>query len=339
MSDKVRQLAPKIWEEIQKANNILLHCHPGPDADSLGSVLALSEALENIGKKATIIAGDSPKPENLSVLPGFEKIVSSNYFEINPDKFDLFLILDSASKGLVSSKQNLEFPQKMTTIIIDHHPTNTEFGLLNLVDSSYPATCQIIADLLELWKLNITSQMATDLFVGIYFDTGGFKYYPVSASTLETAAKLAKINPNFPQTIFDIENCLPPDQITYMKLALENVELYFNNQVALSFVSHNQLTENKISPEIISSDPITNLLKAVPGQNISVSLIEKYPQAVSISFRTRDQEKFDVSKIATSLGGGGHKGAAGANINKPLGEARKILLEALQKTFPTLGNP
>jgi len=53
----------QIWNEIEKAKNILLHCHPSPDPDSYGSALAMLHFLEGQSKSATLIKGDSPVPD------------------------------------------------------------------------------------------------------------------------------------------------------------------------------------------------------------------------------------------------------------------------------------
>ena len=75
MSDQIKKLAPVIWSEIQKANKILLHCHPNPDRDSVGGVLAMKHALISLGKKVTIIWGDSTPP---SIFQAFLDTRQSN---------------------------------------------------------------------------------------------------------------------------------------------------------------------------------------------------------------------------------------------------------------------
>ena len=96
MSDKVKQIAPVIWDEIRKANNILLHLHRGPDPDSVGSALAMMHLLQNLKKNPIVIAGDTELSQSFSVLPGFDQIVRKNYREIDSTKFDLFIISDES---------------------------------------------------------------------------------------------------------------------------------------------------------------------------------------------------------------------------------------------------
>ena len=160
MTEENKKLIPVIWDEIQKSQSILLHCHPNPDADSIGSALAMMHMLEGIGKKVTIIAGDSDLPRNMAHLPGYEKIERKSFFEIDLKSYDLFLIQDSGAINQISKKGTITFPEHLKTIVIDHHASNPGFADINLIDLSYPATCQIIFDLFKEWNIKITPPIA-----------------------------------------------------------------------------------------------------------------------------------------------------------------------------------
>lgn len=339
MTDKVRQMAPVIWEEIQKAKKVLLCCHTGPDGDSYGSVLAMTQVLKDLGKKVTNISGDDKKLQPFSDLPGFDEMLEKNYFEINASDFDLFLILDSASLHQISKMGEVKFPPSLRTVVIDQHPTNPGFGDVNLVDTSYPAVCQILYDLLNEWGLAISPKAALCLYIGMYTDTGGFKYAGTTAETLFAAAALAKINPDFPRAIFTMENSAKPEDLKYFSLALSSIEVYFSGQVAISSICFQDLQKNGLVRENVQSAELANFLKSVKGWNIGIALSEKTLNQVSVSLRTRNPEKFDVSKLGESLGGGGLTAAAGAMIKKPFQEAKQILLDSISKVYPELKTP
>lgn len=340
MSEKVQKIAPVILAEIQKADNILLHLHPSPDGDSLGSALALLSALENLGKKATLIKGDSDSPQTLSHLPCFEKIVQKNYFETDLSFFDLFIILDASSPNMVSKKGEVKFPKDLKTVVIDHHSTNSEFGLINLVLTDYPATAQIVYDLLKTWGRPVTPEIAANLFVGVYTDTGGFKYPGTNRDTFLIAADLITIYPDFAKTIFLLENSFEPQNLAFIALALSSVEHYFNGQLALSKVSFKKLRQKGLEKRHTERIEIPNFLKSVKGWEIGASLVEAEPNLVKVSLRTRDAEKYDLGAIAHATGfGGGHKAAAGAAFKMPLPKAKKLLLETIKSLHPELGKP
>ena len=321
ISPIIREKAPLILEEIKKAKNILLHCHPLPDPDSTSSALAMKFALEQLGKEATIIRGDSVIPEAFLHFPGVSSIENVSFPEIDLSKFDLFLSLDSGSPNMVSQKKPPVFPLPIKTIVIDHHASNGGYGEINLIDTSSPATAFIIYQLLKSWNIKITPDMATNLFMGMYTDTGGFKYPPTDYKVLEATAELAKISPDFTETIFVMENSQRKEMIYYQALALSSVKTFLNENIAIAAVSNKELVEKQIPEECIRGLSISNILKAVIGWNVGVSLIEQKPGEVKASFRTRDRNTFDVSKLASALGGGGHRAAAAAVLKMSLPEA------------------
>lgn len=337
MSDKIKELAPQIWEEIKKSKKVLLHCHRDPDGDSVSSALSMMFALKNLGKEVVVLSGDSEKPDFLHMLPGFDQIKQAAYGDINPTEFDLFIVLDSADISRVSRKAPVVFPDSMMVVNIDHHESNNNFGKINLVDSTSPATCQILFELFTLWEVEISADMALCLYVGMFTDTGGFKYPPVSADTLAAAATVAKINPNFPKIIFEIENNNDQQWIQFLGVALSEVKTYFGGKVAISQISHQMIVEKKISLNSVSKAEVSNMLKSVVGWNLGIALVEEELNFVTLSIRTRDAVKFQVSKLAVALGGGGHPAAGGATIAKPFDEAVQLLLKTIEKVYPELG--
>jgi phosphoesterase RecJ-like protein len=332
------KIARDIWQEIEKANRILLHAHPNPDADSLGSTLAMKFALESRGKLVTLIKGDSDLPKYLEVLPGYNTITLKNFFEINLNDFDLFLILDTGGPDRISKLQPITFPLPIRSVVIDHHITNTKFADINLVAADYPATCQILFDLFEMWGIPVTKEMALCLFTGIYTDTGGFVFRQTTSQTLDVAAKLADIAPEFVDVLFALFNSNTKGYLKLKGILYNSIKTYFSDRVAVAAVSHEELRKNNIDKADMSID-VANDLKSVVGWDIAVRLIEDEEGIVKLSFRTRDQDKYDVSKIALKLGGGGHKSASGARISGTVENAEQKLLQAIAETYPELGNP
>ena len=338
MSGKIKQLAPQIWKEIQKANKILLHCHPSPDGDSLGSVLAMKLALEAIGKQADAIWGDSRQNTGLTCAPGYETVLEKNWFDIDISKYDLFIILDSAVIGQISSKGEINFPSQMSTVVIDHHKSNPGYAKINLIVSEYPATCQIVFDLFGEWGITLTKDIALNLFMGIFTDTGGFKEDNVIPDTFFVAGELARTGANFSNLIFSIEKSWDPKFVEYMGAIFSSIEHFFQGKVAVCTISYKKMQLERFPAEINGPD-LADLIKSAKGNNISVTLKEKEPNVVGVSMRRRDN-KIDLSKIAVATGsGGGHPGAAGATIKMPLDQAKEFLLKTIQKVYPDLGEP
>lgn len=329
-----------IFDQIQKSSSILLHLHPSPDGDSLGSALAMYLYLKSISKKVTLIKGDSDLPQNFKNQPGFNDITPKNIFDLELSQFDLFIALDTSAPNQISKLGEIKFPPSLKTIVIDHHATKTNFGQINYIDDSVMSTCQLVFELLNKWKVKLTPEIAVNLFIGIYTDTGGFKYQKTTFRTFEIAAILAKINPDFPKYIFEIENNADPGQITFKGLALNSISLFFNDHVAISSISHEDLLLHQLSRHHSEKSEISNILKSVVNWDIGIAMVEYEPGIVAVSMRTRDAAKYNLNKIGEATGaGGGHPAAAGATIYKPLPEAQKFLLEIIQKLHPDLGSP
>jgi phosphoesterase RecJ-like protein len=340
MADPISSLAPQIWDLIQKSQNILLHLHPSPDQDSAGSALAFWWALTNLGKNPVVFSGDSEKPNWLDFLPGGDRVVIKNYFEIHPQNFDLFIIVDASSPDQISKIGNITFTDTLRTIVIDHHQTNRKYAELNLVDTDSPATGQLVYDLFKLWNINFTPEIAACLFTAIYFDTGGFKYPLTTPKTFRIAGDLIDIYPDFSTLIFNMENQNDPENLLFLGLALSSIEHYFQGHVAISAVSYDRLQKLGITKKHTEKMEVSNFLKTVIGWDIGILFVETQPDIIGLSFRTRDFNKYDVSKIAVATGfGGGHPAAAGATLKMPFTQAKKLLLDSIAKTYPDLGEP
>ncbi len=345
MTETVQNEAPKILEIIKSSKNVLLHCHPSPDPDSLGSSLAMKFALEQLGKTVTVIGGDSVIPEAFMHFPGAASIVPKNFFEVDLAgtsgslPFDLFIIQDAGSPEMISRKKPLvpveAFPSSLKTVIIDHHVTNTKFAnTVNLVDCTYPATCQILYDLFTLWGIRVTPEIAGDLFIGMFTDTGGFRYPSTTSATLEAAAVLTKIYPDFSTLISKMENNKRPQALTFQGLAFSNIETFplpDGNHVAIASVPYEVISQKGFDVEDMSSSMVASVMRGVVGYDVSVCITELEPNKVKGSMRKRDATAYDLSAIAASLGGGGHKAAAGLVATGTLAEVKKRIVDEISR--------
>ncbi len=300
----------------------------------------MMHVLQKIGKEVTVIIGDSKPPTQLSFLPGFDQIQLKSWFDLDLSQHDLFISQDSSSLGQISKLGEIKFPDTMRVVVIDHHGTNVGYGHVNFVEPSYPAVCQMDYELCREWKLEITPDAAICFFVGIYNDTGGFKYQSTTSKTLKAAADLAVINPSFPKVIFELENNYEPEHLKFIGLSLSMIELYFGGRVAVSAVPYSELEKRGIKQRHTEKIEIANMLKSVKDWEIGIRFTEIGPDVISLSFRTRDVNRYDVGKIALATKfGGGHSVASGATLRMPFAQAKKYLLDTIKNVYPDLGEP
>jgi phosphoesterase RecJ-like protein len=272
-------------------------------------------------------------PEFLEILPGKELVVDQSVSEINLNRFDVFFMLDSSTLDRVSAA-SLDLPATLKTVNIDHHITNPKFGQINLVPDGYPATAQILFELFNQLSLVITPEAAANLFMGIYTDTGGFRYRGTNSDTFAAAAALVKIYPDFPSLMFALMNNNEPEVLLYEKLLLDSLAVV--GRVAIVGADYQRLKDNGIL-EKHRHESLSNKLISVKDWQVGVTMLELAPGTIKLSFRTRDEQKFDVAKIASALGGGGHKAAAGATISSSYLEARARVIKIINEVYPELG--
>lgn len=332
----IEQYAPEILSKIKSAKHILLSLHPSPDGDSVGGALATMFALQSLNKQVTVIKGDSPRTESFIDVPGFDQIVDKNWFELDLGDYDVFLSLDAATLGLVSSLGEVVFPEHLSVAVIDHHGSNNAYGQINLIDKSYSSNCQLLFDLFTNWGITITEDMAKCLMIGIYTDSGGFRYLPTDYKTFLAGSALSKIAPDYNLTISSFLDHNSLGRVKFLGVALSKLKGYLNNKVYISKVSNQDLLDNQLDVADTEKSDVANYLKSINGAEIGVILVEKYPDQIAISFRARDSAKFNVSEVAKTIGGGGHPGAAAAKLSTSLDDALEQTLKAIQEVYPNI---
>lgn len=323
-------IAAQMKEKLLASKRVLLHCHPNPDEDSVGSALAMKFMLESLGIVADISRGDSPLPSHLSLLPGYSSILDTSVPECDLSLYDTFLALDSSNMGYVTQKKDFSFPPQMQVFVIDHHKSHTRYGSLNLIADEYPAAAQILYDLTTLWGITLSHDIALNLFIGIYTDTGGLRHAGTTSDTYHAAAKLVDCAPEFLTVLYTILNNETPGSIRFRGLGLSSLETFCNGHVVLSAVSYEALTREGIVFSDTQKFSIARILVMVVGWDICVSLVENASGTVRVSMRSRDPKHYDVSLVASALGGGGHAAAAGTMIHAPLAEVKHMVVEKIQ---------
>lgn len=320
-----------ILDEIKKAKSILLHCHPSPDPDSVGSALAMKFALEQLGKKVTVIRGDSEIPQAFMHFPGADTIEKKSFFEIDLSQFDLFIALDSGATGMSRVKE-VVLPDSLKVINIDHHRTNPGFGSVNLILPAYPANCLILCDLFKQWAIQITPEIAANLFIGTYTDTGGFKYEGVTGDTFLKIGEIAGCIQDLPSLIAKMENSNTPGLLMFEAAALDRITFHYG-KLAVSAVPFSVIEEKRIGLEEAKPGVISSIMRSVPQWKITIAAAETSPNVVKFSFRSSEATTYDVSRLAAELGGGGHKGAAGAVLQMSLEDAVKKVVETAKMLY------
>lgn len=295
----------KALDLINKSNQIFLTTHEGTDGDDLGSLLAVEKFLRKLGKQ-TAVAIKGGIPSNLLFLPGVEIVADA----IPEKEFDL-LVIFGCNKP---ERTGVKLP-KAEILNFDHHPDNGNFGAVNVVDPNSSAVAELVYEFLQYANADIDSPMSTCILTGIFTDTGGFKHANTTAKTLEVAAELLKKGARIDRIAFETMGRKRPTAIKAWSKGLENARFDRAKKMVFSVLTEEELKEIGASDDDL--DGFVELLNNLPQAKFAL-LLRQDGDTVKGSLRSEPQKGVDVSKIAKSFGGGGHKLASGFKIKGKL---------------------
>jgi phosphoesterase RecJ-like protein len=308
----------KALDLINRSNKIFLTMHEGPDGDDLGSVLAMRFFLLQLKKDVTaVIKGGIP--DNLKFLPSSETVPEDFPNDFN---FDLAILFGCNKIERTGFKELSTIKQPI--INFDHHPDNSAFGLVNVIDPDKSAVAELVYDFLNFAEAEITKDMATCMLTGIFTDTGGFKHANTSAEALEVAANLLKKGARIDKIAVQTMGKKRPATIKAWSKGLENARFDPEKKMVFSVLTEDDLKEIGATDEDLEG--FVELLNNMPQSKFAL-LLRQDGEVVRGSLRSEPHKKVDVSKIAKSFGGGGHKLASGFKIKGKLerdGDAWRI---------------
>jgi phosphoesterase RecJ-like protein len=323
MKEPDHQLAITIRDQLKTAHRVLVISHQRPDGDAIGSLLAVGLALLSAGKEVQMVLKDGI-PDNFRFLDGSELISTK------PNgKVDYIIVVDSAEIERTDTELNYDVPD----LNIDHHKTNTHFGLINLVESDAVATAEIITRYLPDFGFRISQPIANALLTGILTDTIGFRTANVNPHVLRMSADLMEMGGNLTEIYLKTITEQSLASARYWGAGLSKIKMEDGLVWTTLSLSDRQTARY---PARDDAD-LVKVLSAVEGAKIAVILTEQTGGYVKISWRLCNDADpdLDVSDIAQRFGGGGHKAAAGADVKGKLDE---VLVKVLEETKISLNH-
>lgn len=305
---------------IVGGDNFLISTHINSDGDAIGASLAMSEIIRQIGKKSRIILHDNPIDSKYKFLWGFDQIESYDR-SLHKKQASKAILLDTPAVTRIGDVANL-IGTRTTILNIDHHRSNTEYGSINIVDENACATSELIYQLAKSLKVIVGPEMAMQLYTGIMFDTGRFRYSNLHRA-FPIAAMLARSGAQPEWAAEAVYSQKSYKSIKILGEALASLRLYSGNRVAVMNLPYKAI---KGSNDL---DGIVDYAISISEVEVAVLMKEQKPGQVRVSLRSRG--KFDVNDLARGFQGGGHPNAAGFCITCGLNEARKAILKAIGK--------
>lgn len=319
--DCFREQFEAIEDIIKRHERFLILGHIDPDGDCLGSMFALARFLEGSGKRVRCyapgeIAAIYKRLGAADLLAGREELPGFDH--------EAVFTLDSPTPARTSDL--IEPDDGQLVINIDHHPTNEQYGKINIVEGSTSAAAILVYRLLSfIDPEGIDAEIADYLYLGIMMDTGGFRFQNTDREALACAAELVDMGARPHDLAQEFLFMKGYDSLKLLGKALGSLELRCDGRLAVMVVTQSMLAESGGSmndtegfvdyPASIESIELCALFREIGEKEIRVSL--------------RSRSEFDVSGLAEQYGGGGHRKAAGLTIHDDLQTAKSTIIDDL----------
>jgi len=319
------------WEPlrqiIEENARFVLSSHMRPDADAVGSELAMAGLLEAKGKTVRIV-NPSPLPDSLGFLDPTNRV-----FSIGKDASanqvldtDVHIVLDTSAWVQLGEVGQCLRKTTAKKVVIDHHVSADALGAVEFKDTKSEATGALVFQMAEALEYPLNQEIATALFCAIATDTGWFRYSSTTGQTMRIIGRLVDLGVR-PDLIFSqLYEQRSAARIKLAGCALSRVTLDFEGQLGYTWV---QLADYPATGATASdTDELVNECLTIAGTSSAFIAIEQPNKRVKYSFRSRTN--VDVAALAEQFGGGGHKQAAGAILQGTIAETKSKVLAAFK---------
>jgi phosphoesterase RecJ-like protein len=325
LSEYASAVPAEVIERLRAAQRVLTICHENPEADALGSALAVSLLVEAGGGVATPVCAD-PMPAMYEFLPGMDR------FRREPDPsidYDLLVVGDCGELERIGPvlESHRDLFRRVPILDIDHHLSNPRFGSVDWIDARSSATCEMVT--LLAWRLGVPltafeGMLASALAGGVVMDTGNFQHPNVTPRTLVVAAALREAGAPFSEISRRLYRSKPNTQLLLFGRVLARLESDLDGRLVWSTLELADLAASGAGAA--EAEGLVDMLGQSETSEASILFKEVEGDGTTrISVRTRDGG-VDATVLTGTFGGGGHARAAGATLALPLTEALKVVL-------------
>lgn len=318
------EIVERFTKMIQDAEKILISTHLHPDADGIGSQIALCVALRRLGKEAYCV-NEEPLLERYKYLDPENVVFGLKDFPHKDYDPDLFIVVDTNALPRIGTAIE-KFVQRSNDILfIDHHPCPKEVAKIHCVDTSKAATGELVGELIQSMKVKFDRTIALALYTAVLIDTSSFRYPTVTGKTHRLIADLMDAGVSPPEAYNFIYGT---KKITYMKLLgtiLSSAQTTENEEIAWITMTEEALDKFDVDTEDTHGF-INNLLIL---DNIKIAcMFRQIGNSVKISFRSAGD--IDVGIMAQALGGGGHNHSAATVLEGKIEDVVPRTIKKLQ---------
>jgi phosphoesterase RecJ-like protein len=324
----------EIFPFLEQPKKIVIVMHLKPDADAMGSSLALSHFLGLFGHKIDVIS-----PTNwadwLKWMPGANTVLD---YEFNTeravkvlDEADWIFCLDFNTlvrTRLMASKLK---KTRAVKILIDHHqePSADDF-LYGESDTGKSSTAEMVYDFIVSagHAKKINPSIAACLYAGVMTDTGSFRFASATASVHRMVAALKDVGLNHTKIHEELFDNFLENRLRFFGHVLQNrMDIFYEYNAAMISIPWKDLVKFEIKTG--DTEGLVNYPLSIKGIKL-VALIVDRDEEIKCSFRSKDD--FDVNTFARKyFEGGGHFNAAGGRSGGTLEQAIQQFIHAMKE--------
>ena len=327
-----------LWEAIKRAiqqnTNFILCTHCDPDADGIGSELALYTALVQMGKNAVILNPDSLPPilqfmDPEALIRGFDSMSPEDSKQLLEEAEVIFYLDSGVWKRLEPMTEEIS-ARAGKLFCIDHHPTDKLLTEGSVVDEKASSTGELIYELLAELGHPLDERIAYWLYCAIVKDTGSFRFENTNPKVFKLASELTRYGAA-PNEVYDQlfeRNSI--SGVLCLGRVLETLRFAYDNRVAYISLTRQMLKETGSSLE--ETDNFINVIRSIDPVQLCLFFRDLGNGKIKISFRSKTKE-IDVNLLAEKFGGGGHKRASGALLEGNLEEVIDKVVAAAAECF------
>jgi phosphoesterase RecJ-like protein len=321
------RIAQSIYTKLLASKQVLILPHQRPDGDAMGAATALASFLSIHGINWKIWC-KTPPPSGLMFLPHANAVRSDDALW-QEEQFDTIVVVDSGDLVYNGSAEHIaQLSPRPTIINIDHHPTNQQYGDINLVIPTASSTNEILYIFFLLNREPVTGQIATSLMTGLITDTGIFTNSATSKRALSIGGELIGRGADLRLIKHEVITDKTVAGLRLWGVVMNRLTLHEPTGIVHTYVLDTDLATYNATEE--DADGIANFLNFLEEGTAAMVLKVRSDGTVKGSFRTTKKD-VDVSAWAKLFGGGGHVKAAGFSVEGPIEKAIEFVLETIEK--------
>lgn len=307
----------QVLTEINRRERFVLTSHARADGDAVGSTLACSEILRQLGKQSEVVLHGGV-PRVYQSLPFAERIANAESVTGN---YDAAILLECDSIQCT----RLEGLENRFLINIDHHRSGRNFAQVNWIDPQAVATAEMVYKLAKKADVKITPDMATCLYTAVLTDTGAFMFEGVNQHTFELARELVLAGADPVRCARPIYFGHSTAKLRLLGLALSALQR--EGPLAWIWATQEQMERTGAKEE--DCEGLVNYALSIGDVQVAVFFRELPDGRFRVSLRSKC--KLNVATIAEQFGGGGHACASGCSVDGPLHAAVESVLGKIRQ--------